>query len=198
MADFNGIGFSGYQQMDNHSAMNYDMNFNYDDQESQQSNMGNYHGGAMQSEYDFGNYYNDNNDLVDGDNRKYQRAGTELNFPDNGYADDMMYTSMGPQYQDDTMQPASERADNQLGETFEANDLQNILRNTEIKESEAGGSSGDGKSSMETSQAKTRQIKNNIGTLKSNNERFLFLFREAIKRFRIPQYGFNEMHGISK
>ena len=78
--EFGGMGFSGYQQMDDNGAVNYDMNFNYDDQESQQSNLGmeNYHGGGMQSEYDFGNYYNDAN-YLDGD-RKYNRANTEFNF----------------------------------------------------------------------------------------------------------------------
>lgn len=31
---------------------------------------------------------------------------------------------------------------------------------------------------------------NNVGSIRSNNERFLHLFKEAVKRFRIPQYGF--------
>ena len=101
----------------------------------------------------------------------------------------MLYkTMMDAEYNTASIEFSSERADSQQfgGDTFETNDLQQILSNTEIKQSEGGGSSGDGKSSMDTNQVKTRRIQNNLGTLKSNNERFLFLFREAIKRFRIP------------
>mmetsp|Transcript_10280 Transcript_10280/g.15655 ORF Transcript_10280/g.15655 Transcript_10280/m.15655 type:complete len:97 (-) Transcript_10280:1197-1487(-) len=35
-----------------------------------------------------------------------------------------------------------------------------------------------------------RQPANNVGSIRSNNDRFLFLFRKASKIFRIPQYGF--------
>lgn len=105
---------------------------------------------------------------------------------------------MAAEYNAGSIHSASERADSQqFGDTLEANDLQKMLQSADIKETEGGGSSGDGKSSQGTAQVKTRRIQNNLGTLKSNNERFLFLFREAIKRFRIPQYGFQEASGAA-
>ena len=214
-----GQDYSAYQQVD--AGSNYDMNFNYDDQSSQggYNNQGadnNYYRGGTYSEYDYGNYYNNYNDFIDGDNKKehqkFERAETEYQFPDRTHSENVLYTSMSNEFRGDTMLGESERAGNnynQLSDTFDANDVSQLWRNQDPKDADyhrsgvAGSSEVDGKSSNEAassnvSSAKQRQIKNNLGTLKSNNERFLFLFREAIKRFRIPQYGFSEMHGIAK
>lgn len=150
------------------------------------------------SEYDFAkNFDTDGNLLLDPAENQQPRSETEV-FIEEMQDDNILYKTMGAEYNPGSIQSASERAESQqFGDTFEANDLQKMLQSADIKETEGGGSSGDGKSSQGTAHVKTRRIQNNLGTLKSNNERFLFLFREAIKRFRIPQYGFQEMGGAA-
>lgn len=58
-----------------------------------------------------------------------------------------------------------------------------------VKKAPSTASSGGGSGSTQT---KKRQISNNVGNIRTNNERFLYMFREAMRRFRIPQYGYEK------
>ena len=49
----------------------------------------------------------------------------------------------------------------------------------------SGGGSGSGTGSVATSQQQ-KKLANNVGNIRTNNERFLYMFKEGVKKFRIP------------